>query len=201
MFRIKSGKLRNGSPAKKKSSAVRLRAMVSVYQQKQQKLRSALALDLAIPPETLKGIRVRMPFEFIPSEATSESQLEITVRDQSQYLVGRFLEVVITINPHFPDERSFQIAEFERQWLSVSHYSPQRRSLGSLSFTESTDLRVNLGGSDLGREIARTIRELSRTRRQRYERCEYCNRSTPPEFLLGSGTCMDCGSRVFGIVY
>ncbi len=166
--------------------------------------RSQLALDLGIPVSTLGATRVALPNSYIDvgrDDYIDNSTPPPGRPEQSQYLVGKHLEVVITVK--YPDfgEGPFEISELEGCWQSVAHCVPSRRRAGSLPFDEGAALHDVLGPNELGAEVVRRIEALSSSRRKRYQRCKFCNDLTPPEHLFGSYVCMGCATEQFGVVY
>ena len=159
-------------------------------------LRRQLARELDIPESALAKTRIARPARFIAedNEATSEP---IEPSD-SQYLVGKYLEVVVTVG-----QRAFEIAEYEDLGGGMIPITPARRSDGALTLNEGAGLLEVLSPENRAVVVDVVIRRLSNSRRHRYTRCKFCQEMTPPELATSgeANVCDACATSELGIVF
>ena len=159
-----------------------------------QALRRQLARELDIPESALAKTRIARPSRFIITE--EEETSEPLRPSDSQFLVGKDLEVVLTV-----EGRAFEIAELinlGRAWIPVT---PVRRPDGALTFEEAAGLLQVLSPENRAVVIDSFIRRLSNKRRQRYTTCRYCKEKTPPESLWELNVCDGCAASELGILF
>ena len=164
-------------------------------------LRQQLAKEIGIPTSALASVRIARPDAFIPSSDDKGNDVRWSDSFTSQYLVGKHLEAVLTVNPSFGFDGHLEIAELEGFWESVGHCAPRRRAKGSITLEGLMAPQEHLGSEELGDVVVGTIRRLSETRRRRYRKCRFCKEMTPPEYRFDPDVCMGCASSEFGIVY
>jgi hypothetical protein len=169
-------------------------------------LRVEVASRLGIDSAFLSKTRIiRSPFHV--KEAPVGCDLLFDPSDPpalDQYLVGKHLEVVLTV-----EGSAFEIAEYQdlgggmvpttpvrrRSKSSISVESSELNIQGMLGFELSQELRCSLSQEELGAIVAATIRHLSTTRRRRYRRCQYCKVMTPPEAQFQRDCCEECATK------
>ena len=159
-----------------------------------QALRRQLARELDIPESALAKTRIASSARFIICE--EEETSEPLPPSDSQYLVGKYLEVVVTV-----EGRGFEIAEYQRQGGQMVYIPPRRRRQGALSFDEGAGLLQVLSPENRAAVIDSFIHRLSIKRRQRYTTCKYCKEMTPPESLYELNVCEGCAITELGVLF
>ena len=157
-------------------------------------LRRQLARELDIPESALAKTRIARPARLIITEVEEAS--EPLPPSNSQYLVGKYLEVVVTV-----EGRGFEIAEYQCSGGAPTAIWPARRLDGALTFEEGAGLLQVLSPENRAVVIDSFIRRLSDKRRRRYTTCKYCKKKTPPESLWGLNVCDGCASTELGILF
>ena len=157
-------------------------------------LRGQLARELDIPESSLAKTRIASSARLIISEEDETS--EPLRPSDSQYLVGKYLEVVLTV-----EGRGFEIAEFKYFGGVDTPITPARRLDGALSFAEGAVLLEVLSSGNRAVVVDVLIRRLSTNRRSRWHRCRACKAMTPPEAFYQDKVCTGCAYEVFGIVF
>ena len=161
-----------------------------------QLLRRELAHDLGIPESALVNILVARPTRFIAERSEAVYSEEPIPPSNTQYMVGKYLEVVITV-----DSDQFEIAEYEDLGGGMVPITLVRRQDGALTFTKTGAARSMRSPAELGEVVEATIRRLSNSRRHRYQRCRFCREMTPPELICQPGVCEPCAVTELGIVF
>jgi len=159
-----------------------------------QALRRQLARELAIPEAVLAKTRIASSARYIISEEDETS--EPLPPSDSQYLVGKYLEVVVTV-----EGRGFEIAEYLEHGGQMMPITPTRRREGALSVEEGAGLLEVLSPENRAVVIDSFIRRLSNKRRHRYTTCKYCKERTPPESLWKLNVCDGCAVTELGILF
>jgi hypothetical protein len=159
-------------------------------------LRSQLAREIGIPESVLAKTRIASSARFIIIE--EEETSEPLPPSSSQYLVGKYLEVVVTVERH-----GFEIAELKNLGGGMIPFTPTRRPEGALSFDEGAGLLNVLSPENRAVVIDSFIRRLSNRRRHRYIRCRFCKTMTAPESTINSeaNVCDGCAVTELGIVF
>ena len=159
-----------------------------------QALRRQLARELDIPESALAKTRIARPARFITTEREATS--EPLHPSDSQYLVGKYLEVVFTV-----EGRGFEIAEYTSHGGWDTPITPARRTDGALRFDEGAVLLQVLSPDNRAVVVDALVRRLSRNRRSRWHRCRACRAMTPPEAFYQDNVCVGCTYDVFGILF
>ena len=162
-------------------------------------LRAQVGSALGVPEDTLLDTQFLLVEAFIPDEENSTSmldRLEFMMELPIQFLTGKYLEIVITIQ-----NGGFEIAEFSRICRPPLPDLEFRRSNGSLSFSESYELRRSLSEEELGKFVVTTIQKLSARRRRRYRRCRCCYNMIESGSLFCKDVCLGCAPNEFGLVF
>ena len=157
-------------------------------------LRRQLARELDIPESALAKTRIARPARFIVTEENATS--EPLPPSNSQHLVGKHLEVVVTV-----EGRGFEIAEYKYFGGVDTPITPARRLDGALSFAEGAVLLEVFSPENRAAVVDVLIRRLSTNRRGRWHRCRACKTMTPPEAFYQDKVCNGCAYKVFGIVF
>ena len=159
-----------------------------------QALRPQLARELGIPEAALAKTRIASPARFIISE--EEETSEPLRPSDTQYLVGKYLEVVVTV-----ERCGFEIAELKILGGGMVPFIPVRRAKGSLSFDEGAGLLNVLSPENRAVLVDAVVRRLTNIRRHRYTTCKYCSEKTPPEALWQLNVCEGCAATELGILF
>ena len=159
-----------------------------------QALRRQLARELAVPEAALARTRIARSARLIITEEDVTS--EPLPPSVSQYLVGKYLEVVITV-----ERRGFEIAEYTSHGGWDTPIIPARRTDGALTFDEGAVLLQVLSPDNRAVVVDALVRRLSRNRRSRWHRCRACRAMTPPEAFYQDNVCVGCTYDVFGILF
>jgi len=161
-------------------------------------LRRQLARELDVSESALAKTRIARPARLITTEREATS--EPLRPSGAQYLVGKYLEVVLTV-----EGRAFEIAEYEDQGfgLGMIPTTPVRRPDGALTFAEGAGLLNVLSPENRAVVIDSFIRRLSNRRRHRYIRCRFCQKMTAPEWATNGdpNVCDECAITELGILF
>jgi hypothetical protein len=113
-----------------------------------------------------------------------------------QYLVGRHLEVVLTVR-----HPAFEIAELAWWGGPPMTLVPYRLRTTAVSFPHGAALIGSLDLEELAEAVVFEVRRLSTRRRRRYRRCQFCREMVPPEERFSPSVCLACASDHLGIVF
>ncbi len=159
-------------------------------------LRLQIADQLDLAHGSLSNLRVGRP-AFHVSEHTENFLVGgLLPPSETQYLVGKYLEVVLTI-----EGRSFEIAEYELLGGWGIDFTPIRRTQGALTFREGASLLEVLSPETRGIVFNSMVRKLTNQRRHRYSRCKFCREMTPPESIFEPNICVECAVSELGVVF
>jgi hypothetical protein len=106
-----------------------------------------------------------------------------------QFVAGDPPEVVVLLT-----DRSVVVHEFAGVWKTPFEFAARPRRVGSLKWRRLPENAL-LGALD---QLIRGAREA---RRSAYQTCQYCNRSTAPEWLHEAGVCQSCADQQNGAVH
>ncbi len=160
--------------------------------------RGELARELGLRDEVLRGIPISVPDQYVPAEDEHDGDVVFASWPSSkqQYLVGKYLEVVLTMN-----SGACELAELQSVCCAPCPDLFFRRSAGAVKIANLADLRIRLGQEAFERRIVETIRRLSTKRRSRYRRCARCHEMTPPGAFFRGAICLNCAHAQFGVVF
>lgn len=160
------------------------------------KLRWQITCQLDLAHGSLSNLRVGRPAFYVGEHIENFLEGGLLPPSETQYLVGNYLEVVLTI-----EGRSFEIAEYEPFGGGMTAFTPVRRSQGAHTFREGASLLEVLSPENRAVVIDSLVRRFSNSRRHRYSRCKFCREMTPPESIFEPNICEECAVSELGVVF
>jgi len=139
--------------------------------------------------------RVDVPERFEQLIAYLNSQLPSPVDQQTtdegslQFIGGDPPEVVVLLT-----DTSIVVSEFAGVWKTPFEFAAKPRRVGVLKWRRLQENAL-LGALD---HLVRGAREA---RRASYQVCQYCGRSTAPEWLHDNGVCQSCADQHSGAIH
>jgi hypothetical protein len=139
--------------------------------------------------------RVDVPERFEQLIAYLNSQLPSPVDQQTtdegslQFIGGDPPEVVVLLT-----DTSIVVSEFAGVWKTPFEFAAKPRRVGVLKWRRLPENAL-LGALD---HLVRGAREA---RRASYQVCQYCGRSTAPEWLHDNGVCQSCADQHSGAIH
>jgi hypothetical protein len=138
---------------------------------------------------------VDVPERFEQLIAYLNSQLPSPVEQHTaddgslQFSGGDPPEVIVVLT-----ENSVVVSEFAGEWKTPFEFATRPRRLGVLKWRRLPENAL-LGALD------HLIKGAREARRAAYQTCQYCGRSTAPEWLDADGVCQACADQNSGAIH
>lgn len=154
--------------------------------------------ELGLRTGTLGAVPIALPDQYIPPEDHRDvvDDSRIWPPSERQFLVGKYLEVVLTF-----DRGGCELAELQYEFRPPCPDLLYRRDAGAEQIGDIAGLRRHLGQDEFEHRIIQSIRRLSTKRRSRYRRCAHCREMMPPGAFFEGPICFGCAPEVFGLVF
>jgi hypothetical protein len=155
----------------------------------------ASGVPVAARAGSIHNSRVDVPERFEQLIAYLNSQLPAPVDQQTaddgslQFIGGDPPEVVVLLT-----ERSIIVSEFAGTWTTAFEFAAKPRRVGVLKWRRLPENAL-LGA------LHQLIKGAREARRAAYQTCQYCGRSTAPEWLHDEGVCQPCADQHSGAVH